>query len=65
MNGEHDVDEQENAAAVLCGEIRETPDVAEAHRRACCGENKANLARKGASLVLILIHWIFLFSQIQ
>ena len=59
------IDEQEDAAAVLGRKIGEAPDVAEAHRRACCGENEADLARKGASLVLFLIHWIFLFSQIQ
>ena len=63
--GEDDVDEQEDAAAVLGRKIGEAPDVAEAHRRACSGENEADLARKGASLVLFLIHWIFLFSQIQ
>ena len=51
-----DVDEQENAAAVLCCEIGETPDIAEAYRSACRREDKADLARKGASLVLILVH---------
>ena len=54
--GEDDVDEQENAAAVLCCEIGETPDIAEAYRSACRREDKADLARKGASLVLILVH---------
>ena len=60
-----DVDEQEDAAAVLGRKIGEAPDVAEAHRRACSGENESDLARKGAPLVLFLIHWIFLFSQIR
>ena len=59
------IDEQEDAAAVLGRKIGEAPDVAEAHRRACSGENESDLARKGAPLVLFLIHWIFLFSQIQ
>ena len=54
--GEDDVDEQENAAAVLCREVGETPDIAEAHRSACRREDKADLARKGASLVLIFVH---------
>ena len=63
--GEDDVDEQEDAAAVLGRKIGKAPDVAEAHRRACSGENESDLARKGAPLVLFLIHWIFLFSQIQ
>ena len=54
--GEDDVDEQENAAAVLCCEIGETPDIAEAYRSACRREDKADLARKGASLVLIFVH---------
>ena len=63
--GEDDVDEQKDAAAVLGRKIGEAPDVAEAHRRACSGENESDLARKGAPLVLFLIHWIFLFSQIR
>ena len=54
--GEDDVDEQENAAAVLCCEVGETPDIAEAYRSACRREDKADLARKGASLVLIFVH---------
>ena len=38
---QNDIGQQENAAAVLGGQIGEAPDVAQTHGRACRGQDKA------------------------
>ena len=47
-NGQHNVHQQKNTAAIFCGQIRETPDVAKTYRCACSRQHKADLTGKGA-----------------
>ena len=49
-DGQLDVHQQKNAAAVFRGEVRKPPDVAQTCRSACIDEHKADLAGKGAAL---------------
>ena len=55
-HGQDDIDQQENAAAVLCGQIGEAPDVPQPDGRARRGKDEADFARKGASFVLAVTH---------
>ena len=67
-DGQHDVHQQKNAAAVFRGEIRKPPDVAKAHRSACGRQHKADLAGKSAALLFLCIHVadpLFLYSYTQ
>ena len=48
-DGKSDVHQQKDAATVLCRKVGESPNVAQAHRRACCCKNKTDLAGKGTS----------------
>ena len=45
--------DQEQAAAVLGGQIGEPPEIAYAHGAACCGQNKSDLAGK---MICFLFH---------
>ena len=51
-DGQHDVHQQEDAAAVFCRQIRETPDVAQAHRRARRRQHEADLAGESTPVML-------------
>ena len=67
-DGQHDVHQQKNAAAVFRGEVRKPPDVAQTHRSACGRQHKADLAGKGAALLFLRIHDLiplFLYSYTQ
>ena len=55
-HGQDDIDQQENAAAVLCRQIGEAPDVPQPDGRARRGKDEADFARKGASFVLAVTH---------
>ena len=50
---QHQIAQQEDAAAVLGRQIREAPDVPQAHRAARRREHEADGAGKGASLFLV------------
>ena len=59
-HGQDDIDQQENAAAVLGGQVGKAPDVPQADGRACGGQDKADLAGKGTSLMFAVIHDVLL-----
>ena len=48
-DGQNDIHQQENAAAVLCGQIGESPEVAKTYRRTGRCQHKADAAGKAAS----------------
>src|SRR5699024_1567021 len=48
-DGQNDIDQKEGTAAVLCGEVRETPQVSETNGRASRGKDKADAAGKAAA----------------
>ena len=61
-DSQQDVDEQKNAAAVFCGQIREAPDVSQPDRRTGGGQHESEFAGKRAALV-VSFHVFFLFSN--
>ena len=61
-DSQQDVDEQKNAAAVFCGQIREAPDIAQPDRRTGGGQHESEFAGKRAALV-VSFHVFFLFSN--
>ena len=59
-DGQHDVHQQKNAAAVFRGEIRKPPDVAKADRSAGRRQDKSELPGKCTSFMRSLLHVILL-----
>ena len=64
-DSQQDVDEQKNAAAVFCGQIREAPDVSQPDRRTGGGQHESEFAGKRTALVLSFHVFFPLFQLIK
>ena len=51
--GQNDINQKENTAAVFGGQVRKAPDIAQAYGSACSRKHKAQFSRKRASFVVV------------
>ena len=50
------IDQQKDTTAVFGCQIRETPDIAQTYRGTGCRQDEADLAGKGTSVIIFVIH---------
>ena len=54
-DGQQEVGQEEDASAILRGEVRESPDIPEADSAACDSQHIPHFPRKGTAAIPILI----------